>query len=881
MRKPGLIWRFDALFACLFVLSLMVLNRSFADTSNDSLIDNGGFEKGLYGGVASRWGDNSGWADVEVDYAREDDGTKRGMSQRIAATKFRSGAVQFVQRGLRLESGNRYRVEIWMRGNLSSPVEILFRKHGTPYTTYASKGFRVTGDWHRYEFTFSPGVTDLDAFFMVRFTSNGTLWIDDVSVTDVTDVAVAAAVRKGNLLRNGSFEVGLDRWGVQIRETGSYQYEMPVYLADSRPAIDQTKVVDGKQALRVELPPHSRMVLTSPYVQADPGRSYRLSFWATSDRPRSISAALSAGYFGQEVNRLVSFSVGPKWQRFSSIVKLKPAPDDAYHIILQTDGQGVLWLDGIQLMDEEHAADVSLATAEVGFERQGVRTLYQQGEKINLSVNLNDKACAIDGYLVVKSVDFHGSERELRRTKAKDCSNQDGGWKLHFPSVVPGYFRLIARLEDSAGVVLDQSEMAIGVLSGVPSAASLQSPFGSHARINARSLADAKLLGVSWLRMHPPHGTKWYVVEAEKGVFEFHDEAMRLAKAQGFQILGLLGSTPDWASSAPRRDKANYWAYPSKNLEDWGRYVYNTVKHFRGNIDHWEIWNEPDSDGFFKMPDYSAYIGKPDLYVKLLEVAYREIKRANPQATVVAGAGTGQPPTGWAEKIFRKGALDYFDVFSYHRYTDGRPGDALDTPTGYYLDELRNLMRQYGGDVKPIWETESGVWFPATGYSNIQQPTPGYPVTPREAAAYVVRNYLHLLANGVSKWFYYHMFVSPRIDRAEASGFFEWDGSPRPLAIAYGQLARMLSDARFEKSISLPEGVSGVKFVRPGYSLLVLWAKGWSTMNEREITVESEDDSGSTEVYNIMGAKILSADASKMIKIRVGNEPIYIVYEKR
>ena len=62
-------------------------------------------------------------------------------------------------------------------------------------------------------------------------------------------------------------------------------------------------------------------------------------------------------------------------------------------------------------------------------------------------------------------------------------------------------------------------------------------------------------MGVKWLRMHPPLGTKWSVVEKEKGHFRYYDKEISLAKDAGSQVLGSLDQTPRWASDAPGDDK--------------------------------------------------------------------------------------------------------------------------------------------------------------------------------------------------------------------------------------------------------------------------------------------------------------------------------------
>jgi hypothetical protein len=190
-------------------------------------------------------------------------------------------------------------------------------------------------------------------------------------------------------------------------------------------------------------------------------------------------------------------------------------------------------------------------------------------------------------------------------------------------------------------------------------------------------------------------------------------------------------------------------------------------------------------------------------------------------------------------------------------------------------------MRKHGGGTeKPIWETESGVLYPETAYGNIRQVSSGYHPSPRDSAAYVVRHYVDLLSHGVSKWFYYSMMISHRIDRSEATGFFEWDGSPRALAVAYANLTRFIGKTKFDRMQNLGSEVSASVFSGDDRVVIVLWAKGWGNDKKIETSLENPTSYRNIAIYNIMGEVIDKHESKRIIKTLVTNEPIYIVFSK-
>lgn len=841
---------------------------------------NGSFDRIQSNGIASEWVDNSGWADVKVKYSAEIARAHSKQSQKIQCADFKSGAVQFAQRGVSVSKGRNYSVSLWMMGDVNSPVEILVRKHGAPYTTYFSKSFKVDGTWREYKFSGIAAADDPDAFFMVRFASTGTLWLDDATFTEASAHASAALPLIGNLISNGSFEVGLDRWGINIREAGGYEYEMPVEMLNQQPVVDTRSVQVGRSALKISIPKKGRVMLTSPYVKVNPGRKYSLSLWSASDKNRSVRIGLGAGSWGQGVSQAKVVQVGRVWKKFTFSTVLPPAPEDAFHVFVESEGDGNIWIDGVQFEEGDATEYAARSLVEIGLKREGTATLYEVGENTHLAALVSSEKGG--SFLAsIRSVSYEGKIANLWNGDVVLAPNERREIKFEHPAGQPGYFKLIAEV-GKAGKLLDTSEMAIGIVAKLVTSPSPGSPFGGHARFNPEGFNNMKMLGAGWLRMHPPQGTKWSVVEKNKGKFVFYDEPILLARSMGFNILGSLDTTPRWASTAPSdqkgQDASGFRAYAPRDIADWENYVYQTVLHYKGIIDYWEVWNEPDSGGFLKVAGYMGSFRRPGVYAELLKTAYIAAKRANPDAVIVGGVGQGQPPTEWVENIFKHGAYAYMDVLSFHLYTDGRPGDALDTPTGVYVSQLKSLMRKYGkGTEKPIWESESGIMYPETSYKNVLEITPGYPSSGEDAVAYLVRNYVHLLASGVSKWFYYSMLSSHRIDRSEATGFFEWDGSPRPMALAYANLVQMIGNAKHSRKLTLGKDVLGEEFKTADGVVDVVWAKGW---NKQRISVALpvSPPYGLAIAYDAMGNVIRRATVGGSLNLTVTKSPIYAVY---
>ena len=234
--------------------------------------------------------------------------------------------------------------------------------------------------------------------------------------------------------------------------------------------------------------------------------------------------------------------------------------------------------------------------------------------------------------------------------------------------------------------------------------------------------------GVEWVRIdvgwetlqprRPGRFVSWY--------FDLLESAVDQANDRGISVLVTVFATPRWASGDADS------AVPPRDASEYGSLVGRLARHFEGRIDAYEVWNEPNSEAFFK--------GTPTDYVELLKAAYRAVNEADPRAEVVAGS-TQYNDDAYLEAVYDAGGGGYFDVWSTHPYM-GRsdaPPDEPDDGTQYMLDHVRTVrgvMTAHGDGDLPIWFTEFG-WSSHT--TRDEAPAYRRGVTKAEQAEYLVR----------------------------------------------------------------------------------------------------------------------------------------------
>ena len=170
-------------------------------------------------------------------------------------------------------------------------------------------------------------------------------------------------------------------------------------------------------------------------------------------------------------------------------------------------------------------------------------------------------------------------------------------------------------------------------------------------------LDSVKASGMQWVRID----VGWDMIETnyrgERNAYWTSrlDDFIGMAVARGLKPMVMLYQTPAWArpsgtaSNTPPSDPATFASFAGWAAARWA-----------GRVAAWEIWNEPNLDGFWRGTD-------PAAYSRLVRLAYPAIKSADPRALVVAGA-VSYNDDAFLAKMYAAGARGFFDVLSTHPY---------------------------------------------------------------------------------------------------------------------------------------------------------------------------------------------------------------------
>jgi polysaccharide biosynthesis protein PslG len=261
-----------------------------------------------------------------------------------------------------------------------------------------------------------------------------------------------------------------------------------------------------------------------------------------------------------------------------------------------------------------------------------------------------------------------------------------------------------------------------------------------------RTLQLARDAGFTWIRQEFP----WRDVEqSAKGDYWDHkwnqdawakyDRIVTLAQEYGLTIVARLDAPPDWS----RLDNSLFYR-PPDNYDDFGDYVAAVVSRYQGKVQYFQIWNEPNI-----YPEWGNQPVRADEYTRLLQIAYRRAKQANPACIVIAAAlaptiahePMNRSDVLYLQEMYDAGARGSFDILSTMAYgllsgADDRRADPWRDVNFSRPMLLRQVMVRNGDAAKSIWISELG-W-------NVLPP--GFPEEPRygrvndeQQARYTVR----------------------------------------------------------------------------------------------------------------------------------------------
>jgi len=321
----------------------------------------------------------------------------------------------------------------------------------------------------------------------------------------------------------------------------------------------------------------------------------------------------------------------------------------------------------------------------------------------------------------------------------------------------------------------------------------------------------ATALGAGWTRVTFPWNEIQLNGPDEWNTVRFTDQALATELARGRQVVGLLVTTPGWATDVGRGAGVPQGLYlaPDDPNNYWANFVRMIVARYTGRIDHWIIWNEPDIPP--SSPDL-AWGGSVEDYLQLLRVAYFVAKQTNPNAVIHLAAITHYHNEHWFGQFLEALAADpnaaansyYFDVASLNLYHE--PEKMYDITVHYY-----DMLRGHGVN-KPFWITETNAYLSR--------------VSPEQQAMFIAQAFSLEIAAGAQRIAVYKM-IDAETDQAadpEPFGLVQQNGGRRPAFTAYQVAANYLSGFT-GGSWQRRDSISVVLVDRGSRTTTVVWAR--------------------------------------------------------
>jgi len=234
-----------------------------------------------------------------------------------------------------------------------------------------------------------------------------------------------------------------------------------------------------------------------------------------------------------------------------------------------------------------------------------------------------------------------------------------------------------------------------------------------------RDMEVLKELPCQVFRVDGP-GTWTFQGDPDRYHWDEADWQVASIKKLGARVVMLCGYVPGWIKFDPHE-------YTDEELRSflaqYERYLTVLVGRYAGEVDYWEIWNEPELFWF------DNKIGSKEIEVlcRVIKIANNVIRNGDPTAVIMTPGFTPDvvncsgPGFALFDSLQRRGMFDLVDAVGLHNYPGAYP-PARDSVTGSkgFLDWLKDFenradlgkIKNYLNQkkiAKPIWFTECGL----------------------------------------------------------------------------------------------------------------------------------------------------------------------------
>jgi hypothetical protein len=333
---------------------------------------------------------------------------------------------------------------------------------------------------------------------------------------------------------------------------------------------------------------------------------------------------------------------------------------------------------------------------------------------------------------------------------------------------------------------------------------------------------------VRWSDIEPVRGGGYHW-ESMAGV----DANIQRLRAAQIEPTLIIQRSPVWAQRVPGRlcspPKPEY-------IADFARFTHALATRYAGQVNYWEIWNEPDvapnettdDTGMGCWSDSNLPYNGGAYYGEVVKQVAPAIKAANPNAKVIAGAllynwPDDAKPRAFLNGILTSGAGTSFDMLSFHAYGEWGAGDLLINKTA----RIRQVLNSYGMPNKPLIATEIAA---TCGSTNVASCPPNFEAWKQRQANYAARIYAEAIALNLAGAFWYTLVSqSPGFNYSQLIDEQNGTLAPRDSYYAFLNSAKLLRGARYigppvqEPPPDQIDKVQALLFRKANSTLYVLW----------------------------------------------------------
>ena len=311
--------------------------------------------------------------------------------------------------------------------------------------------------------------------------------------------------------------------------------------------------------------------------------------------------------------------------------------------------------------------------------------------------------------------------------------------------------------------------------------------------------AHLRALKVGWVKVQ----VSWKIYEPARGRYDEErfaevDALVDRAEAASIKVLLSVAKAPEWSRRTAEMDG------PPQDPADFEAFMRVLASRYRGRVEAYELWNEPNLRREWNGPPLSARA-----LVALIRAGANGVHEGDADALLISGApattGINDGIIAIDDRLFLRemlaaGVGDIVDGVGVHPYGWANPAGASaadptpaapthnDHPSFFFADTLRDyrtLLEDTGYGHLPLWATEAG-WGSAEGMG---VPPPGgatfmVHVSERQQALYTLSALeMAQRREGVGPVFLWNLNFAPTFGPDFSESFYSLlrpNGTPRP-----------------------------------------------------------------------------------------------------